>query len=422
MSLSILRAPLLASMCSAAFACPPLAPDAARALTLDAALERIDACHPGVRAAQRTLATADAERIVAGQKPNPQLTLGAATIGRDLGSGSLWNKTFDHQLRVDQQIERGNKPALRVATAQAQRAAAAAELADARRLARLAITTAFYDLAAAQARREELSASVALGDQSLQALDRRVRSGDAAPLEATRVRVDVLRAQGELRQADADARALRVQLSALVGAPEVVDALVAALPAPPAEPPPGDASRRADVLAAQSRQAAAERQRSLTAAQRTRDVGVGVQLSRYPTSPANTSGTGNTVSLFVSVPLFLRHGLEGETARAEAELRAAEETLLRTRLAADAELARARAQWEGALARHRLTTEELLPAAERLAAGAELAYGRGASGVLEVLDARRNLRSARVERINAQAELAKAAAALEAAGRPAEAP
>ena len=146
-----------------------------------------------------------------------------------------------------------------------------------------------------------------------------------------------------------------------------------------------------------------------------RDVSVGLQLDRWPVSATNASGTGNTVSVSLSVPLFVRHGLEGEIARAEADVANAREALRRAQLAAQSELAQARSRWVAAAARRRLATEELAPAAERLATGAELAYRRGATSLLDVLDARRGLRASHIERINAEADGAKAAAELEAA-------
>ena len=84
---------------------------------------------------------------------------------------------------------------------------------------------------------------------------------------------------------------------------------------------------------------------------------------------------------------------------------------------AQSDLERAAAQWQVAQARRRLIAEGLLPAAERVAAGAELAYRRGASSVLDALDARRALRATHIERITAEADLAKAAAELDAAGQ-----
>ncbi|OYV01897.1 MAG: transporter, partial [Burkholderiales bacterium PBB5] len=72
--------------------------------------------------------------------------------------------------------------------------------------------------------------------------------------------------------------------------------------------------------------------------------------------------------------------------------------------------------------RCRLVAEQLLPAAEQVAAGAELAYRRGASSALELLDARRSLRAVHLEQLTADADLAKALADRRAAAGEADAP
>ena len=144
-------------------------------------------------------------------------------------------------------------------------------------------------------------------------------------------------------------------------------------------------------------------------------MSVGVGFNRFPASSTNTTGSGNTVSLSVTIPLFLRHSYEGELARADADIGVAEDALRRTQLAAQTDASRALRQWQIARDRLLLASNTIYPAAEKVAAGAELAYRRGASTVLDALEARRALRSARIERISAQAEFAKADAELDAA-------
>jgi len=400
-----------------ALACAPLPQADLVALRLDTALARVADCHPDVRTASASVAAATADVRTAAQRPNPLLTLGAGNLSHDLGSGSLWNKTFDHQVRVDQLLERGDKPALRQAVAQWQQRATRADAADALRQAKLAVAGAYFDLAAALSRRRELAAAVALNEESQRALERRAQAGDAAPLDATRFGLDATRGQADLSQAAADVRTMRVQLARLIGVDDQVDALT---PLPDYTAPTlslddlADAiERRPDVVAARLRVSAAEQALALASAQRTRDIGMGVGLSHYPVSPTNMSGTGNTVSLSVSMPLFVQHAYEGEIARAQADLGTAQEQLRRVRTAAQAELTRIRIDWQAATARYRLVNEQLVPSAERIAAGAELAYRRGASGVLDVLDARRSLRAALLERVTAQADRDRSAAQLQ---------
>ena len=405
--------------------CTDLSASAAATLSLDQALARVTDCHPEVRAARAALGAAAADVLVAGQAPNPQITLGAGSIGNSVGAGPLWRKTYDHSARIDQLIERGNKPALRRAAAEAARLAAGADLAEAGRRAASGVAHAHQDLWAAQGRLLQLQAAAALNSESLRLLDRRVKVGDAPALDATRFRLDDARLQADLRQAEADGQDLQRQLALLIGAAAVARQLqaqtvdlgpdrVARLPALPALPDTAQAAdtaeRRPDVLAALARLRAAEQLRDLAAAGRTRDVSVGLQFDHWPTSPTNGSGTGNTVSLSVTVPLFIHHANEGELARAEADVSIAQDGLRRIRDTAAAGLARAAAQVRNAADRRHLVVEQLEPAAEKVAAGAELAYQRGASSALELLDARRSLRAVRIERVNADADLAKALA------------
>ena len=401
-------------------ACPPLSPERAAALPIADVLARVPDCSPDVLAAAGAAVGAAADLITAGQLPNPQLTVGAGAVGgAGVGNGSVWSKTFDHQLRLDQVIERGGKPALRLASAEARQQVARADLGEARRQGRASAARIYFDLAAALARQRETSASVALNQDSQRALELRVRAGDAPALDAVRFGLDVIRQQADLRQSQAEVRGLRLQLAAQIGAEDQVDVLTPTPDFGRIATPPLDLAPvlelRPDVVAARARVAAAEQARNLVRAQQIRDIGVGVALSHYPANQVNTSGTGNTVSVSVTVPLFLRHAFEGDIARAEADVRLAEEVLRRVRLTAQADVLRARADWEAADARYRLIVEQLAPSAERVAAGAELAYRRGATGVLDVLDARRSLRAAQIERINAEADRARAAAQLEAA-------
>ncbi len=408
----------LTLICSAlaapAWGCADLAEVDAAALTLAQAQARVGDCHPEVRAMRAALAGAVADVRVAGQLPNPQLTLGAGSISRSLGSGPLWNKTFDHSARIDQLFERGGKPALRRAGAQAARDAALADLADARRRALSAVAHAHVDLWAGQGRHAHLVEAAALSADSLRLLDQRVRAGDAPALDASRFRLDDARLRADLRQAEADTQDLRRQLALLIGASPVAARLQPVAPDlsedAPAVPAAPSIDRRPDVVAAAARVQAAERARDLAAAASTRDVSAGFQFNRYPTSENNGNGIGNTVSISVTVPLFVHHANEGELARAEADLTATREALRRVRDAADAERARADAMAAAAQERRRLVVEQLEPAAAKVAAGAELAYRRGASSALELLDARRSLRSVRQERLAADAELAKALA------------
>ncbi|NBQ90418.1 MAG: TolC family protein [Betaproteobacteria bacterium] len=395
--------------------CPVPPPAAGVPLSLQGALQRSD-CHPLVRTAQGLLRGARADEITAGQRPNPNLTVGAYSVPRSgLGAGGFMDKAFDHQVRLDQLLERGGKRVLRQQAAAGQAQSATAELAQARADARADIAAAYLDLQAAVARMQALSVLVEGSAQALRLLDARVRAGDAPAIESARLRAEHARLQADEAQAQAETAAWRARLAVALGLEQGLPALQNAEDWTPAAgldiatPTEQLLARRPDVQAARARSLAAERLHQLAQAQRTRDVTIGLQADRYPANLTNPSGNGNTVSFTASVPLFLGHAYEGEIARAMADWQQAQDQESLVREAARALIDQSRSGLLSARSRERLARDELLPAAERLAAAAEAAWQRGGSSLLELIEARRALRAARLEALTARAEAAKAA-------------
>ena len=397
-------------------------------MTLATAESRFALCNRDVRAARVALAASLADRVVAGQRPNPNLTLGASNVNphAGVGSGPLRDKTFDSSVRLDQLVERGGKGELRERQADALVAAARADLAEALRQQRLAMRQAFFDLAAADERVRLQREFVALSSQSLDATERRLKAGDIARVDANRIRLDSLRAANDLRQAEIDRERARAEFARLIGAEGAARSLTVAPEWP--DPKPGtdsafrDAERgacprlgRADVVAACHRVEAAEAARDLAHAIATRDLTVGVQADRWPVSDVNQQGTGISYSLSVSVPLHVRHANEGEARRAVADLEAARAQLARAEAQAAADTRLAEADFQAARERRTRIENDVLPAAREVAEGSEFAFSRGASGVLDLLDARRQLKAVEMDATQARADAAKAWARHEAA-------
>jgi cobalt-zinc-cadmium efflux system outer membrane protein len=160
------------------------------------------------------------------------------------------------------------------------------------------------------------------------------------------------------------------------------------------------------VVAARSRVAAAEKLRDLAKSLQTRDVTIGAQYERYPgTIPADSVGFG------ISVPLFTGNDFSGDIRRAEVDRYAALDALDRVRAVAGNDIRRAASDLAAAAERLERYDSTLLEAAQRTAQAVEFAFQRGATSVLEVLDARRTLRAVRLEALAARTDHAKALAA-----------
>jgi cobalt-zinc-cadmium efflux system outer membrane protein len=385
-------------------------------LSLEIAERRVASCNRDVLAALAAVEAASADLRIARQRPNPNLSVGASNVNPQagIGGGGLRDKTVDSYVRLDQLIERGGKPALREAQAQSALEAARADVDEQLRLQRLAMRNAFFDMAAAQERVRLQREFQAIASQSTQASQRRLEAGDIARAEDNRIRLDAARSVNDLLQAETDARRARGELAKSLGAERDVEPFEVLPVWPDAEnaaAPPGE---RPDVGAARRRVQAAESAWALARSIATRDVQVGVQADRWPVSETNPQGTGISYGFSVSIPLHVRHANQGEAARALADLTAARGNLQRLEAQAAAETRLAQADLAAARERRQRVESAVRPLAREVAGAAEFAYQRGATGVLDLLDARRSLKAVELDEVQARAEASKAWARFEA--------
>ncbi|MBY4896815.1 TolC family protein [Cupriavidus sp. AU9028] len=385
-------------------------------------------CNPALRLARAAEQQSEADIAIAGQRPNPVLSVGVENINphAGMGPGGLQRKAVDSVLRVDQQIETAGKAPLRVKTARAGREAASAETGAAAVQQIAQLERSFYQAAIGQERVAALEQALELYERSAAAHRLRLKAGDISRADLTRIELDGLRAQAELRDARAShaeelaelARQAGVQgtLSRMELAVQWPDA-GAVLPLPSEEQSAELVALRPDVVAAQARLRAAASARELARAGRVPDITVGAQVERYPVNGGNQQGSGNSFGVFVSIPLMVRHRNDGELARAEADYYTALEERNRVMLEAGNDIARLRAALDAAARAWQQMRDAVLPAAEQVGADAELAFSRGATGVLDLLDARRALRQARLDAIAARGAHASALSAYLAATR-----
>ncbi|HJY76941.1 MAG TPA: TolC family protein [Burkholderiales bacterium] len=387
------------------------APALARDLTLTQVEELVARNNRELLAARRALESADAQTEIAGARPNATFSVNSTNIA----GGTPQGQGADTVFRIDQPFERGDKRTLRLDAASGLRRAAQRDSLDVLRQQLAAARAAYFDLKQAQERAQVLDETAELFGGTLKAAQTRLKAGDLAAADVAKVEVDQGRAQNDARAARADLARAQLALAYLIGE-EAAAAELAAADAWPA-PQRADAAvlaeaveARPDVQAAKARVEAAERLRDLARAQRTRDVTLGAQYERFPgTNPANSVGFG------ISVPLFTGYDFSGDIRKAEVDRYAALDQLERVRAVAMGELRRAASDLNSAAERMERFDSTLLAAAGRSSEAVEFAFRRGASSVLEVLDARRTLRAVRLEALTARTDHAKAYAAWRAA-------
>src|SRR5882672_7529863 len=394
------------------------------ALTLPQAEELLQTRNRELQAARRAVEAVGAGTLSAGARPNPTLSLGVTAFNpaQGVGPGSLRDKFVDSSVRVDQVIERGDRRELRLANAKSLESASTEDLSEAQRQQRLALRSAYYDLLFAQDKVDIARDTITLFQGSLRAAELRLKAGDIAAADVSRLRVDALRSQNDARAAEADQRRAQLALAYMIGAEGRAIGIRAVDPWPSiySGRPGGSVDElieaRPDVRAAKSRFEAAQNARELARSLRTRDVSVGVSYDHYPINPsyANTFGTGNSYGVFVSVPIFAGYYYEGELRRSEVVYAAAIEGLDKVRPQARTEIARAFSDLQSSAERVQRYDESLLVEAKRAADSAEFAYKNGAIGVMDLLDARRTLRAIQIDAASARNDHSKALAAWQA--------
>lgn len=361
-----------------------------------------------LRLAQAAVIGAAADVRVAGQIPNPDVSVNVLSVSPWSGYGSgAWNqKKMDTVLRIDQLIERGGKRDLRVKGAESRLDAARFDLDDAARQQLGVLRYAYYNLRLAQEKQVLARETAELYGKSTEAGRLRQKAGDIAPVDVSRLQIDSARAESDARQAQTDLEQAQQALAYLIGREADARQLVAADNWPVLEEQAlaqAPLAERPDLVAAQKRQAAAEADRDLARAKKRRDVTVGFQLEHnMQNAPTDSFGFG------ISVPLFIWHEYEGDIARAEADLDVARLQYEQQQAQAAGQVAQARNALLSARERYKRLEGGLLADAERVAKAAELAYSKGAMGLMDLLDARRTQRQIQIEAASARADYAKA--------------
>ena len=385
-------------------------------LTLSAAEELLVTRNRDLIAARQALEGALADRVTAAQRPNPTVSLSTLSIdARRVGAVQSGEKSVDTALQISQSIERGGKRDLRSAAADHNALAATSDLEETLRQQKLLLRQTYFDVHLAQERVAIGRATVMAYRRTLDAVYVRLKSGDIASADVSRISVDALRSENDLQQSLADLDRARVGIAYLIGLEARAAGIEAIDPwpelAPLPEAPANDTlDLRPSVRAAVERANAASKAAQLALAQRSRDVTVFAQFETFPGQPQN-----KTIGFGVSVPLFLNHSYEGEIRRAESDRYAAQDNLERVRALARAEIARAGTDLSSARERVDRFDRQLLASAHKVAEASEFAYQRGALGVMDLLDARRSLNATQLDSAGAHADYAKALAAWRAA-------
>jgi len=350
-------------------------------------------------AARYDVETARAEEIVAAAIPNPTLGVDEMELSRRMDFrnhvGSPGPATM---VRVDQLIELAGKRGLRKEKSALGREAAELDLKDALRIFSTAVRRSFYNLLLTQYIRDLAAEQAQRYQDLLVANKNRLKAGDISESDFLRIEVEGLKAQADVDNATAEREKARADLAVLLSWPEEARRFRAA-GIWPHWPDPVDTvdeevllerglATRPDLAASRTRIAAAEKELSLAHARRVPDVTVGLGYAHDP-----SNNVLNTAILGVSVPLPIFYQNQGEIGRA---LIGVDSATLQSRQKAQAmrgELVGALARWKGAKTVAERYGEEILSRITKVREVAEFAYHKGATSIIDLIQAERDYKA-----------------------------
>ena len=353
---------------------------------------------------------ADARRLQAGLRPNPELTFEVEDFA---GSGDL--SGFDASqttIGIGQVLELAGKREKRVAAAAAEEKLAQLDY-EAKRLDVMnQVTQAFIDVLAAQEQRDLAKDLVQLAEKVQEVVRQRVEAGKDSPVEQAKAEVALSSARITLRAAQERLASARQILATAWGGEtprfetakgdlykvQVVpgfEQLAGRIPESPAIERwvANEQARRADL--------------TLQKARVTPDLGVNGGL-RYA-----AEGDDTAFVLGLAVPLQVSDRNQAGVQEASVRLAQARENTKAAVLDARTSLSGATEQATSALAEVTALREEILPSAQNTLAAVEEGYRQGKFDYLNLLDAQRTYFDAQQQYLNALTTYHKARTDIE---------
>jgi outer membrane protein, heavy metal efflux system len=380
-------------------------------LTLDKAVQEAIGKNLSLIAERLNIPVAEARIVQARLRPNPVLSFGS-DYNDWLGTGfNAANGAGPAEVnaRVDFVIEGGHKRERRIEVAEGARSVAQLQLLNTTRQLILDVQSAFVDVLAAK---ENLD----LANQNLKALNAlvdvnssRVRAGDLAQVELVRSRIAALQFRNAVQQSELKLRTARGRLALLMGrnglAPDVEvggplrsDQDLIVLDELRAQ----SLNLRPDLQALVKDQARSQADIRLQLAQGKVDYTVGTQYHRQ-----YDNAKGNSLGLFLSVPLPVFNKNQGEIERARTEQQQIQARIRALQNSIVSEVQTAFQSWETSRSLLTNIEKDMLQQARDVRETTEYSYRRGEASLVEFLDAQRAFNETMQSYNDARAEYAR---------------
>jgi len=365
--------------------------DASLMLTADEAVRLYLGRNLGIEAARLEVERAAADRIGARLRPNPELSVTAENF--NLGGPVPFDRIYELGISYSETIELGGKRRLRSAAADLAVESAEAELADTLRRGVAQVERLYWETVFAQDR-VRIAAEVRDSFQRLLDYSQvRFDAGAIAEADLIKVRLERVRQDAALRDAELDLRHKAIGLAERIGEREFESRQVnGELVFTPVE---------LDLSTLRSR--ALESRPDLRAARlRVEQAGTSIALERSRNSPDLEPFAGykrvassNTVIFGIRLPLNFRDRNPDGIARATSQRRIAEAELGALESRAQAEVDVAYASYLAAVAQIEIYQDALIGPSAEVRDIALVSYEEGATDLAPLLEAERALAEVR---------------------------
>jgi cobalt-zinc-cadmium efflux system outer membrane protein len=388
-------------------------------------LDAVAANNLDLQAQRETVNASQAAVSVAGVRPDPQFTGGIAST--ELYRPDRQNASTAVTAGLAFTIETAGKRGARVRAAESNVKLTEANVASFQRQLDADASAAFIEACRAEAVVVRKQSSLDGLREVVRANETRFRVGDIGRLELTQSKLEADRFQAEVLSARADAAAARINLALFTG--QRYEQVFGARPVQcewHAAEAPQDADTlvgralesRSDVRAAKAAVDNAEDGVGLARANRWVDPVLNVGVTNTPSVPAVLDAGGNIVNypaqrslalgVTVTVPIPLSRLQQGELKQALSALTQAQLQWRSVSLKAEGDVRATLAQYDAAATNFSAYQEHLLADAERVLEGTRISYRKGASSLLELLDAQRSADEVYLAYLQAAADRANA--------------
>jgi len=395
----------LFSMASALMAqTPPPTPPPVAPLTLQQAVARALAANPSLQSAREHVSAVEANKITAGLRQNPNLTLyGQGLTLPEVPTVPAGNPFF-YSANVSRLFERGEKRRWRLDSANATAESTQSLYRDQQRQLVLAVRDAFTAMLLAKASLAVADENLADYRKTVELSRARLDAGDITPTDFERIDLQQVQFESDADNARLNLQQASAQLQLLFGADRPNQTLdVTGTLDPPQVPltmteaeDKGLASRP-DYLAARQALTASEANAKLAIAGGTTDPTLSTEYDR--------NGVDNSFGVSVAIPLRIFDRNQGEKERTRYEVQSSRSavTAARNQVVSDVDQA-----WMALDTAQRLAqryNSHYLDEAGHVRDNLQFSYRNGNSTLLDYLSALRDYRAIRVSSLTANAQV-----------------